>query len=313
MNSKKIQTFLTIGLLFGLAFLGMLEPAMAARNPKIHVLFVWGTKATDTRQNCLQTRENFEKCMADIGIRSGGKYIASFTSLAGDDAHPETILRHCNRMAQQAGSDDAIFVYILCHGCSTHLDGVPKTKQNLIHALSPVASDAEHMNLREIGIKRSSIIRAMKGGNHRLTVLITDACSGYNENRAGGHDFIPSSFSQLMYVLLNSTGTINWNSTDPEGGNLGQGELALGKENGTIFTFAFLKVACKNVSKGITANDFFNQLGGALVDSFEKTKRELFSMPGAEAFSDQKQQTLTQFDDEGHATKRWQESYRVKY
>lgn len=333
MKSKATQHLLTIGLLFGLAFLGMLEPAMAERNPKIHVLFVWGTNATDTRQNCLQSRETFENCMADMGIRSGGKYIASFTSLSGDDAHPKKILEHCQRMAQEAGPDDALFVYILSHGCCVYPKNAPETKENLINVLSPAAADGAHMNLREVSIKRSSIIKAMKSGSHRLNVLITDSSScifasssngaeslsfNYNDRSIDSvlelcsqydDDSSSDSVNSLMSILLNCRGTINWNSTSPFGGHSQTGEIAIGNNEGTLFTQAFIKVAGKRMksSSQPSVDAFFNQLGSSLFDTFKEAKRNARNTAGFIIFIDQSQQTLTVFDDNGCVKREWSE------
>ena len=332
MKSKAAQHLLTIGLLFGLAFLGMLEPAMA-QAPKIHVLFVWGTNATDTRTNVEVSKRNVEDAMRNIGIREGGKYIASFTSLSGDDAHPKKILEHCQRMAQEAGPDDALFVYILSHGCCVYPKNAPETKENLIHGLSPLASDAEHMNLRVVGIRRSSIIKAMKSGSHRLNVLITDSSSCFFESSSNGaeplsfnyndrsidyvlelcsqyeDDSSSDSVNSLMSILLNCGGTINWNSTSPFGGYSQIGEWSIGNNEGTLFTQAFIKVAGKRMksSSQPSVDAFFNQLGSSLVDTFKEAKRNAFSTVGSIVFMNQSRQTLTEFDDNGCVKREWSE------
>lgn len=312
MNFKTIPFFLIVGLIFGVTSLSMSEPAIAkVRNPKIHVLFVWGTNAVDTRQVTVNTKKTFESGMASIGICPNGKYISSFTSLSGDKAHPKYILQQCKRMAQQAGEDDALFVYILCHGRSVHLNDVKKTPQNLIHALSPVAPNSDNMNLSSIGIKRSSIIKAMKSGKHRLNVLITDSPSLYTDSV---HSLLrPRAIpSCLMYILLNNSGTINWSSTDPVGDNLRQGELSLGNADGAIFSSVFIRISSssyKNDKSRITISDLFNRLGSALVDASKDTQRKIFRSGGR-----QKQQTLTEFDDDGHVIRRWNEkTNRVRY
>ncbi len=317
-NAKKFRFFLIIGLFLGITLWGMLEPVMA-RDPKIHVLFVWGTKATDTRANVNITKRKFESEMAKIGICEGGPRIASFASYEGENAHPKRILERCRWMAQQAGPDDALFVYILCHGASIDLDReTNKTVDNRIHALSPYASDRDHLEFRTIGIKRSSILKAMRSSQHRLDVLITDSCSAYNENPAIP---VPSNIdnARLRLVLLNTMGTINWNSTNPLGGYKRQGEVAIGTEEGTIFSEAFLFVACSQWRESTayyTQERFFSEVGSALVDVFNDAKK-LAMKNGDQNISNtffrEEKQTLTEFNDLGRVSRTWEEKNRVSY
>lgn len=317
-NAKKVRFFLIIGLFLGITLWGMLEPAMA-RDPKIHVLFVWGTKATDTRTNVLLTKQLFEKKMAEIEICNGGSRIASFATFSGDDAHPAKILEHCKWMAQKAGPDDALFVYILCHGSSIDLDReANKTVDNRIHALSPYATDRFNLKFRSIGIKRSSILKAMKSTNHRLDVLITDSCSTYNANPPvvirNGLDNV-----RLRLILLNTTGTINWNSTNPLGGYKREGEVAIGTKKGTIFSEAFLKVACSEFHgdpRTYTKEKFFKEVGSCLVDVYKLAKQEAIEYGDkniANTFFREERQTLTEFNELGRVSRTWDEKDRTSY
>ncbi len=308
---KTIQRFLTVGLFMAIALLLLLEPAMA-RNPKIHVLFVWGTNARDTRSFVERSRMTFEEKMDEIDICKGGQYIASFTSLSGDDAHPAKILEHCKKMAQEAGPDDALFVYILCHGASIVLDTEPNnTPYKRIHALSPCATDRFHMNFRSIGIKRSSIIKAMKSTEHRLNVLITDSGSDYTIEM-GTARCLCAGFSSFRYLLLNESGTINWGSTNPAGGSDGSGEISIGTRDGTLFMGSFFSHPVQHgMVKGyqrISSEVFFNELGSVLVDDY-KYARKIFENDHPILFGlcEQDQQTLTEFDDDGHVIRTWSE------
>lgn len=308
---KTIQRFLTVGLFMAIALLLLLEPAMA-RNPKIHVLFVWGTNARDTRSFVERSRMTFEEKMDEIDICKGGQYIASFTSLSGDDAHPAKILEHCKKMAQEAGPDDALFVYILCHGASIVLDTEPNnTPYKRIHALSPCATDRFHMNFRSIGIKRSSIIRAMKSTEHRLNVLITDSASEYTSE-------IPrvlypcADVPSFLYLLLNERGTINWGSANPIGGPDGYGEVSIGTQDRTLFMEAFWSHPVQHGMvkryQKISFDDFFNELGSVLVDYYKVAKKEYNNeFRHFPRFNQQDQQTLTEFDDDGHVIRTWSE------
>lgn len=305
---KTIQRFLTVGLFMAISLLTLLEPAMA-RDPKIHVLFVWGTKATDTRDVVNESRKLFEGVMEEIDICQGGQYIASFTSLSGYDAHPANILKHCNRMAQAAGPDDALFVYILCHNVSIPDKETDKNPQQWVHVLSPIAEDMDHLELRTIGIKRSSILKAMKSTNHRLNVLITD--SGYEYTSEIVHPkCLCAGWPSFLYLLLKESGTINWGSTNPIGGDDGSGEVSIGTHEGTLFMSVFCscdiqhKVMKKN--RIITPNDFFNELGSALANEYKEIRRRARETGNYYNYLlRQEQQTLTEFDDDGHVIRTW--------
>lgn len=312
MKSKTIQYFLTFGLFLGMVFLGSLEPAMAQ---KVHVLLVWGTNATDTIDCVNVSRKLIEGKLRDIGICEPSEdnynldFIASFTVLSGNNAHPQRILEQCNRMAQAAGPNDALFVYILCHGASGPYErGLPHNRNSIIHLLSPYATGGENMDLGRIGIRRYSILKAMKSRTHRLDVLITDSCSTYQEPpveiSTGTH--MGRKYTRLEHILLNERGTINWNSSNPFGGLDGQGETAIGAENGTLFSLAFVNVACKDMSRNATytKDTFFNDLGALLDESYKKAKDDAFEKQSANyslLFSNQDHQSLTEFDLYGRA------------
>ena len=312
-NLKMIRKFLVIGIFMAIALLGMFEPAFAQ---KIHVLLVWGTN--DAAPGISASKELIEQQFAGMGIRQGGKYIASFTSLSGYEASGQNILDHCHRMAQNAGPDDTVFVYMLCHGATVLLDSDPNRSwdnPNRIHVLSPLASNANSMDFRGIGIKRYSILKAMKGGNHRLNVLITDSCSRFNPNPVvtprgskGG------SLPKLLCILLNSRGTINWNSSNPNGGRDGQGELSMVLKDRTIFTKPFLMISKQNCDpRNYTERDFFRELGSALVDDYVEQKEKSVGTTSYSTLIKQKQQTLTEFDDYGRVKNPWTEADRVNY
>ena len=316
-KSKTIQIFLTCGLFLAITLAGMLGTA-AAQAPRIHVLLVWGTKAADTSASVEAASKRIEDGLRKIGIYNGSSSVASFTVLSGDDAHPRQILDHCYRMAQQAGSNDALFVYILCHGCTDYLVGEPVHKtENLIHLLGPVSLSAANMlEDRATVIKRYSILRAMSSRNHRLNVLITDACSRIEELQVEPLPVSMAGQPKLLYILQTERGTINWNSSCPIGGDDEQGELAigLGKPDGTVFTTAFLNIASqvKSSKRNYTKEDFFKELGTELVESFNDYADQTRGKPGYRFFMQQEQQTLTEFDDYGRVKRRWTENDRVE-
>lgn len=309
MKSKNIQKILTIVLFCGFAFWGLLESALA-QEPKVHVLLVWATNDPNTVKSATAAKEVFESTIAGAGIR--GKYpgetdeqyascmTASITSLSGNDAHPRNILAHCERMAQEAGPNDALFVYILCHGVSIYLDGHTNDPEYLIHVLSPVATgntDAG-LDIRNIGIKRYSILKAMKSRKHRLDVLITDSCSTLSRNPVKPPKQPSLDEKRLSYLLKSTSGTINWNSSNPLGGYNRKGETAIGTPNGTLFTKAFLDVALSKARSGESQELFFNDLKAELIKVFKEEKRKARESEGDDIlwFSNQDQQTLTKFD-----------------
>lgn len=254
--------------------------------PKIHSLFVWGTKATDTHWatkisqkeiegffDGLDDRETQTILAETWGYPRNHKVMGTKITLEGDRATPQNIQLACRRLASIAQPNDAIFVYILCHGASfVEDDDTTGTRR---HALSPIAKSAEALDLRGIGIRRETILEVMKSGPRppRLTMLVTDACSNFvasEPSQKPRTERIGDWHASLVALLLTAKGTININSSDPNGGAMNRGELAMAwvpdepekyykrvyidrkwnehdQRAGTLFTEAFLRVACTGV------------------------------------------------------------------
>jgi len=215
--------------------------------PKIHMLFVWGTKATDTQLATKISAGHIDDMLGipvnwEPDLTEGfwwGDNLKTYLTLDGDDATPQNIIDACRQLARNAAPNDAVFVYILCHGASVYEDE-DTDKTTRIHALSPIAETAENMDLRTTGIRRSTILQAMKSGPtaHRLTMLITDSCSALRTEplklerpqqelpEAVPMDGGPAPI--LVSLLLSARGTININSSNPFDGSMNRGELALG-------------------------------------------------------------------------------------
>ena len=284
--SKPLRFTITVTL--SLIVLGLTNSAFAQRSsatPKVHLLFVWGTKATDTYWSTLISKKKIEDAFADpqgINLPKNSPHVGTWKSLEGDEAHPEKILRECRSISQKAGPNDAVFVYILCHGAAAVEDDDPTGPR--VHGLSPVCKDAKNLDLRKIGIRRSSIMKAMQTRPHRLTVLVTDSCSTLAppEPKAATVRAMPRGGNPLLReFLLKAKGTLDINSSNPLGGSMLQGELAMGwvppskdhptkegylqwaiedptnRYSGTVFTNTFVDFAQRRVSKTYSVDEFY--------------------------------------------------------
>jgi len=209
--------------------------------PQIHMLFVWGTKATDTHWATRISQTKIERAFNsrdEINLPRNSRHVGTYLTLEGNNAAPQNIINACERLARNAGPNDAVFVYILCHGASVYEDDDTERTAR-IHALSPMAETAENMDLRTIGIRRSTILHAMKSGSpHRFTMLVTDSCSVLRseEELRQAKPYMSGAMeswrppvlrSVLAHLLLTAEGTIDINSSHPEKGSMNQGELAL--------------------------------------------------------------------------------------
>ncbi len=299
---------------------------VGSRGTKIHMLFVWGTKAEDTQWATLISKRKIEKMLDEMGFSKKSSHVGTYHVLEGDDAHPKNILATCRALSQKAGPNDAVFVYILCHGATTIEDN--DASETRIHALSPICTGGGNMDLRNIGVRRSSIMREIKSKNHRLDVLITDSCSVLQtEGPDGVVDPCMVGTVPLLYqLLLTAKGTININSSHPNSDGLGRGERALGWipiiENvsgqkyleeasdsygfsGTVFTNAFIETAEMRVdpNQDYPVSKFIGDLKNNLALQYEETKKMIqkTGSGGIEDFMGQPTQTLTQFNDWGVA------------
>lgn len=302
---------------------------LQAQEPtKVHILFVWGTKATDTRTATMVSKKKIEAAFeGPIGLSKGSPNNIFYGPLQGENAHPKTILDTCEKMSRAASSNDAVFVYILCHGASVIEDNDPSGTR--IHALSPVCTDAKNVDMRTIGIRRSSIMRVMKSQPHRLNLLITDSCATFNGNppkerhvRVPFQHYPTEIRSYLARILYEAKGSYSINSSHPLKGSMNQGELAMAwvpnaggrqgeayldyaaeqNHSGTVFTNAFLNVSKrKTYDTPVSCDKFVKELKQELDTTFQSTKKMVKDTGafGVESFMMQTTQTLTLFDDRG--------------
>lgn len=309
-----------------------------AQTPKIYFIFVWGTLANDSTRAATETSarkmaaafEEDNSPYADEAINKGyintagslaalKPYIAETVILKGNDAHPKNILSECKRISSLAGSNDAVVVYVLCHGAV-----VPGSDGKWRHALSPVALNANELKMGEIGIKQSSIMKAICSDSHRLNLVITDSCSvKYVEKKTkavtGDHG---GTTPYLLDFLLKARGKLNINSSKPSTPTF-PGEFARAimdsrwntvpsetndratyeAYGGTVFLNAFLRVAGSSAydeENDLTTDRFFEKLREELDDQYYRTIKYLYlnGQDEASEFLKQDTQTLIRFDDD---------------
>ncbi|MBR0225598.1 MAG: caspase family protein [Thermoguttaceae bacterium] len=316
--------------------------ALRAAEPGIYMLFVWGTSDPGVRDGVEISKRKIEAAFVEDnspyasvakrekltntagGLVALNPRIREKRTLEGASASGENILKNCRELAAAAGPNDAVMVYILCHGAA--IKG-PDGKRR--HGLAPIATDPNNMQLNRYGIARGTIMREITSKPHRLDMLITDSCSSSakfelrddGEQNGGAGPTNP----YLYEFLLNARGYVNVNSSRPET-NLSPAEQAKGfapahwssvpadeverekyeKFAGTVFTNAFLRVA---ETEEFTEDDFelenfFKKLRKALDDQYAMTKQFLNDTNQADAFADfnrQATQTLVRFNNDSEA------------
>ncbi len=94
--------------------------------------------------------------------------------------HPESIMKACLKVSEKAGPDDAIVVFVDCHGA------IQKGTDDgfLRHAFAPIAKSGDALELIKDGILRKTILDCLtrdpitkEKKEHRLVVLLTDTCA----------------------------------------------------------------------------------------------------------------------------------------
>ncbi|MBQ9874555.1 MAG: hypothetical protein IJM30_08825 [Thermoguttaceae bacterium] len=308
--------------------------------PGIYALFVWGTKATATEPLVSLCQRKMESAFVEDetayaresenydtagSLAALAPYLRKTITLSGDDASPQGIVDACETLANAAGPNDAVLVYILCHGAA-----VVGSDGRMRHGFSPIALSAGELRMGEIGISRGTIMKTIKSRPHRLNLLISDACSV-----AASHKYVPSAKTSrlvpkaldLPYLgkfLLNARGELNINSSRPPKDFASSGEKARGyfatawsagvpenpderdayeRFSGTVFLNAFLELAtARDYDPEIDYDPqrFFEKLRARLDDKYWETWLYLKinnQMTIANEFMGQWTQTLTRFDD----------------
>ena len=320
--------------------------SIRAAEPGIYMLFVWGTNDPGVRRCVEISQRKIENAFVEDnssyaqtakvenylntagGLAKAERYVKRAIVLKGANASAQNILRTCRELADAAGPNDAVMVYILCHGATIKgSDGIKR------HALAPKAEKAESSYLAEHiyhdGILCGSIMKEIKSKPHRLNVLITDSCSTtlrrFEPEPEPNTEFhLAEKNPYLLQFLLKANGNLNVNSSRPETG-VSQGELARGLqptkwesvpddpeernayENyaGTVFTNAFLEVAELNArstdSNDYTVDAFFEKLRDTLDLKYQQTKDYLSQksqVNDIREFMQQSTQTLVRYDDD---------------
>ena len=298
----------------------------------VYMLFVWGTSdeniawATKISQRKILT--NLYETVRDS---SGCNFVCK--SLEGKDAHPEKILAACEEFSQNAGKDDAVFVYMLCHGGQTSDRWAERYSGNKqrVHFLSPIATKASDLQANEIGLRRASIMLKLKENPHRLDMLITDSCSGKVQMpmtpRVVPRGAKMWKITKLIKILKEEKGTVNINSTDPDY-ERGEGQLALGwlplfqnekggsitdeeyfttsvkdPYAGTVFCNVFAKILTEKCEGKYTVDDFCEELKKRLDGEFQEITKHLDAQgdKSVQIFIRQGTQTLSKFNRFGQA------------
>lgn len=334
-----------IGCKLGLAALAALWLAFAssaapAEDRGVYCLFVWGTETEKTRsavETCMRKMEAaFKEDDSEFAKNNKGDFnsaggltelngrIKMKKTLKGEDASPQNIVKACKELAEAAGPNDAVFVYIMCHGSVVKgRDGKER------HGLSPIAKDPGNLNNKEIGIARGTIMKTIKSKKHRLDVLLTDSCavpdraddlSGAPKLPGGAKSSLPC---YLKSFLLKAEGELNVNAARPEmRGKRGESSRGFHKKTwtvtpgayddrksyeaygGSVFLNAFLKLAegrDYSLNNDCSVDKFFEKLREAQEFEYYKIRQWLADtgqINSLRGFMDQTTQTAIRFDDD---------------
>lgn len=220
---------------------------------KIYMLTVWtGTSrnSTDTvpgnadhtrnkafHDAVVSSQKLFSEQLTGMGLDVKDKnLIAKNVSLEGADTSQQKIVDTVYELSQEAGEEDALFVYIQSHGAAIDpelnynepRDETVELGFDREHYILPLIENPVADAKRD-GILRSNILYYMRTKKHRLNVLITDSCSAvagdelkiarmtpvlYTTTNKFSASPAPSSYA-LRYLLTHATGTVSWNSTCP--------------------------------------------------------------------------------------------------
>ncbi len=223
---------------------------------KIYMLCVWtGTSRNATKEGyylktdhtndyafksmVTASKKYFEAKLHCIGLdektlKKAG-LLGAYAVLDGENTSPSNIIDKIYELSQMAGSEDALFVYVLSHGASFSevVDlgekGDQYSPQDRLHYITPLI-DAPKADLTDV-VLRSNLLHYMTIKEHRLDVLITDSCSA---NNPLGEARLPSGSSlrfapcapaepeyepryALKYLLTSAQGKVSWNSSCPFG------------------------------------------------------------------------------------------------
>ncbi|MBQ9371936.1 MAG: hypothetical protein IJU03_07085 [Thermoguttaceae bacterium] len=213
---------------------------------KIYMLTVWTGTSRDAsaannipddnrynwvfRQTVESSREFFEQRLPALHLDpNDSSIIQRYVSLKDGDTHPQKIIDTIYQLANEAGPEDALFVYILSHGAAIdpHMNyGEPEPEvigDDREHLIMPLI-DAKEVNYKTDSLTRGNMLYFMRAKKHRLDVLITDSCSAIIvDDKLQRQSAAPCAMAPgekpgeytLRYLLTHAEGTISWNSTNP--------------------------------------------------------------------------------------------------
>ena len=131
--------------------------ATRAAEPGVYMLFVWGTATSGVRDGIEISEKKLEAAFDAAGLTPSSRFVKGCKTLKGSDATGPKILSACREMADAAGPNDAILVYILAVGAT-----LEEPDGRLRYALAPCASSPSDLQLARDGIARDAIMATLK-------------------------------------------------------------------------------------------------------------------------------------------------------
>ncbi|MBR0224910.1 MAG: hypothetical protein IJL92_02500 [Thermoguttaceae bacterium] len=192
------RILLTCALLVGVATSMTLRPTPSYAVGDIHIIIVRSTtdaslsEASTIWQQRLEDALNgrnysslldYDGAVQEAGVPGGlgASDVATYRTLtSSEETAPENIMKVCLEVSQKAGPDDAIVCIVSCRHSF-----LKTTDDRIIHALAPLATSINDLDLRRDGIQRETILICLthelvndkiQEKKHRLVVLITDPC-----------------------------------------------------------------------------------------------------------------------------------------
>ena len=192
------RILLTCALLVGVATSMTLRPTPSYAVGDIHIIIVRSTtdaslsEASTNWQQRLEDALNgrnysslldYDGAVQEAGVPGGlgASDVATYRTLtSSEETAPENIMKVCLEVSQKAGPDDAIVCIVSCRHSF-----LKTTDDRIIHALAPLATSINDLDLRRDGIQRETILICLthelvndkiQEKKHRLVVLITDPC-----------------------------------------------------------------------------------------------------------------------------------------
>lgn len=278
-----------------------------------YILCIWGDRdknpsnVSTVKKSEEQITAFFKEAIADSEkAQAEGKVAPQIIieHLYGSKLNRQQILDRCQAVSDQAGSNDVVMIYLLCHGGHFEENGT------YTHFFLPTATGVE----RGVGwqdsdiIYRKDLLDRLGEDRHRLDILITDTCSHVTSKKSVGsqarsafkrkptHSAFDSIFGQFV-------GRININSSSQSGGAHQKGETAIGSADyGTVFSNALVSAfEGESDPTRYTKKDFLKELQTEtnvnyreLKDSFKKNGDPLYIY-----IEDQSTQQITEYDDQG--------------